>query len=179
MDTQNPEQNSPEVSPDEALPVETAEGQIAALTADRDRLACENGDLQDRLLRARAEFDNARRRMERERSEIFQFAAMDMVKQLLPVLDDFERALGAQTADKDYARGVELIYTRLFDNLKKQGLEPIEAKGKKFDPNVHEAVQRVETSDAEDQTVLEELQRGYQFKGKLLRPSWVKVAVQP
>ena len=164
---------------DENLPAETADGQLAALTAERDRLTAEKAELDDRLRRLWAEFDNARRRGERERSEFLQFAAMDLLRTLLPALDDFERAIKVETTDKEYAKGVELIYQRLSDILRKAGLEPIEAKGKRFDPSQHEAVQRVETAEAEDQTVLEELQRGYNFKGKLLRPAWVKVAVRP
>ena len=179
MDTQNPEPNVSDVSEDENLPVETAEGQIAALTAERDQLAAEKAELEDRMLRARAEFDNARRRAERERSEFLQFAAMDLVKQLLPVLDDFERALKVETADRDYAKGIELIYQRLVETLKKIGLEPIETAGQKFDPNLHQAVDRVETEEAEDMAILSEFQRGYNFKGKLLRPAMVKVAVRP
>jgi molecular chaperone GrpE len=179
VDIQNPDQNLSEVSADENLPAETLEGQIAALTADRDRLAAEKAELNDRMLRARAEFDNARRRSERERSDYLQFAAMDLVRDLLPVLDDFERALKVETADKEYAKGVELIYQRLYETLKKMGLEPISAEGKTFDPNVHEAVVRVQSDEAEDQTILGELQRGYTFRGKLLRPAWVKVAVRP
>jgi molecular chaperone GrpE len=104
---------------------------------------------------------------------------MDVVRNLLPFLDDFERALKTETADKEYAKGVELIYSRLSETLKRQGLEPIDTTGQKFDPNVHEAVLREQTEDAEDQTILGELQRGYNFKGKLLRPAWVKVAVRP
>ena len=155
------------------------EGRLAALAAERDQLASEKADLQDRLLRARAEFDNARRRGERERSEYLQFAAMDSVKDVLPVLDDFERALKVETADRDYAKGVELIYQRLFETLKKMGLEPIETAGQAFDPNLHQAVERVETDEAEDHTVVGEFQRGYNFKGKLLRPAMVRVAVKP
>ena len=108
-----------------------------------------------------------------------QFASMDLVKHLVPVLDDFERALKVETADRNYAKGVELIYQRLYEGLKKIGLEPIEAAGCTFDPNIHQAVERVETQDAEDQTILGEFQRGYNFKGKLLRPAMVKVAVRP
>jgi molecular chaperone GrpE len=179
VDNQNPDPNFPDVSSEETAPMETQDDEFTAVLAERDRLAAEKADLQDRLLRARAEFDNARRRAERERSDFLQFASMDMVRDLLPVLDDFERALKVPTADKEYARGVELIYNRFYENLKKLGLEPIPAEGKLFDPNVHEAVQRVETEDAEDQAILSELQRGYNFKGKLLRPAWVKVAVHP
>jgi molecular chaperone GrpE len=179
VDTEKPDQNLSDVSPDDDVPAETLEGQLAAVTADRDRLAAENAEANDRLRRAWAEFDNARRRAERDRSEFVQFAAMDVVRSLLPVLDDFERALKVETADKEYAKGVELIYQRFSDALKKLGLEPIETEGRKFDPNHHEAMQRVQTEEAEDQAILGELQRGYNFKGKLLRPAWVKVAVRP
>ena len=152
------------------------DGQLAAAIAERDQLIA---DMQDRLLRARAEFDNARRRAEREKSEYLQFAAMDLVKDLLPVLDDFERALQVETADRDYAKGVELIYQRMYDTLKKLGLEPVESVGKHFDPNLHQAVERVPTDEAQDQQILGEFSRGYNFKGKLLRPAMVRVAVKP
>ena len=177
MDTQNPDPKSA-VSPDD-VPADSLEAQLAAVTAERDRLAAEKAEVDDRLRRAWAEFENARRRAERERSDFLQFASADLVRNLLPVLDDFERALKTETVDKEYAKGVELIYQRLFDTLKRMGLEPIETEGKLFDPNHHEAVQREQTADAPDQTILGELQRGYNFKGKLLRPAWVKVAVHP
>jgi molecular chaperone GrpE len=178
VDTPNPEPNVSDVSADENLPVESAEGQMAALAAERDQLAAAKAELEDRMLRARAEFDNARRRGERERSDFLQFAAMDLVKELLPVVDDFERALKVETADRDYARGIELIYQRLVETLKKIGLEPIDTTGKLFDPNLHQAVDRVETGEAEDMAILCEYQRGYNFKGKLLRPAMVRVAVR-
>ena len=152
---------------------------LESVTAERDKLAAENAELEDRLLRARAEFQNARMRAERERSDYLQFASMDLVKQLLPMLDDFERAMRVETADREYAKGIELIYQRLFDALRKTGLEPIDTEGKTFDPNMHQAIERVETDEAEDQAILGEFQRGYKFKGKLLRPAMVKVAVRP
>jgi molecular chaperone GrpE len=179
VDTKKPDANISDVSPDVNLPSDTLEGQLATLAVERDQLAAEKADLSDRLLRARAEFDNARRRTERERSEFLQFAAMDLVKDVLPVLDDFERALKVETSDRNYAKGVELIYQRLYETLKKMGLEPIETAGKPFDPNLHQAVERVETDEARDQTVLGEFQKGYNFKGKLLRPAMVRVAVKP
>ena len=157
----------------------TIEGQLAAVTEERDRLSAEKAELEDRLLRSRAEFDNVRRRFERERSDFLQFAAMDLVKGILPVLDDVERALKVETADRNYAKGVELIYQRLYDTLKKMGLEPVEAAGRKFDPNLHQAVERVETDEVDDQAILGEFQRGYNFRGKLLRPAMVRVAVKP
>ena len=144
MDTQKPDS----CLSNDNVPATTVEGQLAAVTAERDRLAAEKADLHDRLLRARAEFDNARRRGERERSDFMQFAAMDLVRELLPVLDDFERALKVETADRNYAKGVELIYQRLYETLKRLGLEPIETEGKQFDPNRHEAVLRVQTEEA-------------------------------
>jgi len=161
------------------LPVVTPEAQIAALTAERDQLAVENADLKDRLLRSLADFDNFRRRAERDRSEYVQFAATEMVRDLIPVVDDFRRAMKVETADREYAKGIEMIYQRLMEMLKKAGLEVIEATGKPFDPNRHQAVDRVQTDDLPDQTVLEEYQSGYNFKGKLLRPAMVKVAVKP
>jgi molecular chaperone GrpE len=173
----NQEQSASEV--EEGLPDETPESQIAALTAERDQLAADKAELTDRLLRAMADFENFRRRAERDRSDFIQYAAMETVRDLLPVVDDFRRARKAETADKEYAKGVDLIYQRLWETLKKAGLEPIEAAGKPFDPNVHQAVDRVQSEDLPDQTVLEEYQSGYNFKGKLLRPAMVKVAVRP
>ena len=148
------------------------------VTAERDRLLIERADLQDRLLRRQAEFDNFRRRAEREKMDILEYANTETVRSLLPVLDDFERALKIESADKEYTRGMELIYQRLSDSLKKLGLEPITSLGQRFDPNIHHAVEKAETEDAEDDTVLEEYQRGYNFRSKLLRPARVKGAVR-
>ena len=177
MADDNQEQNASGVEED--LPVVTPEAQIAALTAERDQLAAEKADLKDRLLRTLADFDNFRRRAERDRSEYVQYAATEMVRDLIPILDDFRRAMKVETADKEYAKGIELIDQRLCEALKKAGLEPIEAAGKLFDPNLHQAVVRVQSEEVPDQTVLEEFQSGYNFKGKLLRPAMVKVAVKP
>jgi molecular chaperone GrpE len=177
VDIDKPQENSPDVS-DEAVGPPSLEAQLASITADRDQLAAEKADLQDRLLRGRAEFDNFRKRTERERSDYIQYAAMQMVKDILPVLDDFDRAIKVETGDREYAKGVELIYQRLFDSLKKMGLEPIDTEGQQFDPNVHQAVERVPSADADDQAILGEFQRGYNFKGRLLRPAMVRVAVR-
>jgi molecular chaperone GrpE len=179
VDTEKPDPTPSNVSSEENVPALTLEGQLAAVTAERDQLAREKAELQDRMLYARAEFDNARKRFEQQRSDYLQFAAMDLVREILPVMDDFERALKVETADRDYAKGVDLIYQRLSDNLKKMGLEPMETTGKLFDPNLHQAVERVQTDEAEDQAILGEFQRGYNFRGKLLRPAMVRVAVKP
>jgi molecular chaperone GrpE len=150
---------------------------LESVAAERDRLLEEKNDLMDRLLRRQAEFDNFRRRAEREKSDVLEFANTESVRAILPILDDFERALKTHTADKVYARGMELIYQRLSESLKKLGLEPITTKGQKFDPHVHHAVDMVETADVEEQTILDEYQPGYNFRGRLLRPAMVKVAV--
>lgn len=177
MADDNQEEKASEL--EENLPAVTAQAQIAALTAERDQLVAEKADLKDRLLRALADFDNFRRRAERDRSDYVQFANVEMVRDLIPILDDFRRAMKVETADKDYAKGIELIDQRLFETLRKAGLEPIEAAGKPFDPNLHQAVDRVQSDELPDQTVLEEYQSGYNFKGKLLRPAMVRVAVRP
>jgi molecular chaperone GrpE len=163
----DPPDNSP-ATPPQAL---------ESVIADRDRLIDENHELLDRLLRRQAEFENVRRRVEREKADILEFANTESVRAIVPILDDFERALKTHTNDKVYARGMELIYQRLADSLKKLGLEPITAKGQKFDPHVHHAVDMAETADVEEQTILDEYQPGYNFRGRLLRPAMVKVAV--
>jgi molecular chaperone GrpE len=170
---ENEQTNGEPVSPQ----LETVD--LGALTAERDQLAAEKAELQDRLLRKLAEFDNFRRRTDRELAERGDYAVGEAVHGLLPVLDDFERALKLKSGDDEYARGVELIYQRLFEALKKLGLEPIEAEGQPFDYNIHNAIEMVPTDETEDHTVLGDLQRGYHFRGRLLRPSMVRVAVKP
>ena len=133
---------------------------LASVVAERDQLAAEKVDMQDRLLRRMAEFDNYHRRAEKEKAEIREFSGMETIRLLLPVLDDFERALSTECADGEYAKGIELIYQRLRDGLLKLGLEPIEALGQAFDPYVHHAVETVAASDADDHSVIEELQKG-------------------
>jgi molecular chaperone GrpE len=161
-------------------PVESASAaEIAALTTERDQLARTKSELHDRALRLQAEFDNFRKRTEKDRSEFAQYAGMELIRELLPVLDNFELALKVDCTSKDYAKGIEMIYQRMADTLKKAGLEPIDAAGKQFDPNVHQAVERFPTDEAPEDTVVSEFQRGYMFKGKLLRASMVKVAVKP
>jgi molecular chaperone GrpE len=167
--------------PSETDSVSTQDGadSLAAVMAERDRLSTEVAALQDRILRTQAEFQNLRRRVEKEKVEFLEYAATEAVRALLPIVDDFERALKIESADREYVKGMELIYQRLVDSLKKLGLEPIASVGKPFDPHVHHAVEKKETEQAESDTILEEYQRGYNFKGRLLRPAMVKVAVSP
>ena len=151
---------------------------LEALAAERDKLQADKDELRDRLMRKQAEFENFRRRSTREKEEVVQFAAMETVRALLPVLDDFERALKLPAAGDDYRKGIELIHKRLQDTLVQMGVTPLDAQDKKFDPNFHQAVDTVKIAEGEDQTIVEEYQKGYEFKGRLLRPAMVKVAVR-
>jgi len=160
--------NSPAAA--EALSPET---ELQRLKAERDTLV-------DRLARAQAEFENARRRASKEQQDFRDYAAADAVKALLPALDSFERALeSGKSEGGDFRDGVELIYKQLQDALAKLGVRPIPAKGEPFDPHYHEAIELVETTDVPKHEFVEELQRGYKFKERLLRPAMVKVAKNP
>jgi molecular chaperone GrpE len=170
---------TPDKTPVESVSPEQLAAYVTELTAERDQLAREKAELQDRILRLQAEFDNFRKRTEKDRSEFAQYAGMEVVRDILPVLDNFELALKADCAGKDYVKGIEMIYDRLASSLKKLGLEAIDTTGARFDPHLHQAVEKVQTEEGEDHTVISDFQRGYKFKGKLLRPSMVKVAVRP
>jgi len=147
--------------------------------AELQKLKAERDSLLDRLARAQAEFENARRRAAKEQQDFRDYAAADAIKPLLPVLDSFERALQVKSQPADFRGGVELIYKQLQDALAKVGVRAIPAKGELFDPHVHEAIEMVETTEAADHEVIEELQRGYKIKDRLLRPAMVKVAKNP
>lgn len=165
--------------PAEAAAVEEAQPDPPdPLRIERDAFKTERDELKELLLRRQADFDNFRKRTEKERSEYVQYAGMEIVRELLPIFDDFDRARKVEGGTPDYTKGVEMIYGRMYETLKKLGLEPIETEGKSFDPHLHQAVERVETKDFPEGKILGEFQRGYHFKGKLLRPSMVKVAVR-
>jgi molecular chaperone GrpE len=125
------------------------------------------------LLQVRADFENYKRRTARHFEEVGDFAKSELLKKLLPIVDDFERALSFE--NNPYAEGMQMIYRQLIDFLKKEGVERMETVGKEFDPNLHEAVGWVESED-KDGIIVEEVQAGYTYKGKLLRPAKVKVA---
>jgi len=180
MDSKEPIVDSAEEESSESggsNPDSPAAQAFAVVSAERDRLIEEKNELLDRLRRRQAEFENSRRRAEREKADVLEYANTESARAILPIADDFERALKMESSDREYARGMELIYHRLSEALKKLGVEPIISKGQKFDPNIHHAVDMVETGDVEDHTILEEFQRGYNFRGRLLRPAMVKVAV--
>jgi molecular chaperone GrpE len=149
-------------------------------SSDLQKLKVERDTLIDRLARLQAEFENARKRATREQNDFREYAVADAIKALLPSLDSFERALQTGSAERsEFRGGIELIYKQLQDALQKLGLRAVPAKGEPFDPHLHEAIEMVETTDAADHEILEELQRGYKLKDRLLRPSMVKVARNP
>src|ERR1700733_1724123 len=148
----------------------------SGIERELQRLKAERDSLLDRLARAQAEFDNARKRAAKEQQEYRDYAVTDALKTLLPVVDSLERALQVQSGGAEFRSGVELIHKQLHDALAKLSVHPIAAKGEPFDPRFHEAIEMVETTEAPDHQVIEELQRGYKFKNRLLRPAMVKVA---
>lgn len=142
-----------------------------------ERLQKEKDELRDRLLRLSAEFDNYRKRIDRERRETSERAVAGVLEDLLPVIDDFERALKADASSGDtYREGVSLIHRQLMDVLTRRGVTPIEAVGTDFDPHVHQAVAYEESPGHREGQVVEEMRRGYRIGDRLLRPAMVKVA---
>jgi molecular chaperone GrpE len=150
----------------------------AASESELTDLQRERDDYKDRWLRKGAEFDNYRKRIERERREQADQSVVDLLEELLLVVDDFDRALTVDAGEGGgaYRKGVELIHGKLHDLLRKQGLKPIDAVGADFDPNVHQAVMHEESPDHREGEVIGELRKGYTLKDRLLRPAMVKVA---
>jgi molecular chaperone GrpE len=127
-----------------------------------------------------ADFENARKRAVKEQEDFREYAAFETIKSLLPVLDSFERALKESSSEHtDSRRGMELIYKQLMDSLFKIGVRPIDATGARFDPGIHQALGTIYSTLVQDQCVIEQLQRGYRFKDRLLRPAMVMVARRP
>lgn len=134
-------------------------------------------DYFNRLARMQADFDNFRRRTQKEREELIKYASEQLILSLLPVMDNFQRALEAKDEDpRKVIEGVEMIFRQIEDVLNREGLEPIPAVGGEFDPSRHEAVMQEEAGEHPDNTVTQELRRGYYLKGKVIRPAMVKVA---
>jgi len=157
-----------------AQPPADPQQEIELLKKERD-------GLHDRLLRKQAEFENYRKRMDREKSDFMQFASADLMKELLNVLDSFELALknaASQNSEQNVLRGFELIYKQIEDTLARFGLKPIEVKGKKFDPHFHQAVSTEAKDEVEENTVIQEMRKGYLLNGRLLRPAMVSVAAK-
>ena len=154
-------------------PSSDAEVEIQKLIEERD-------SLQDRLLRRQAEFENYRKRADRERNEYVQSASAELVRELLNVLDSFDLAIrnasSEGSAGEDMLRGLDLVYKQFLDTLGRFGLKAIEAKGQTFDPNFHQAISTVPSDEAPENTVVEEFRRGYTLNGKLLRAAMVSVS---
>lgn len=152
--------------------VETA-SEVAGKEAEE--LKAKLADAEERLLRLRADFENFRRRTRQEKEELSKVVAQDILKGMLPCIDNFERALGQAKELESFKNGMDMIYKQFMEALKANGLEVIETKDVKFDPNFHQAVMRVENPELEDDTITMEMQKGYMVKGKVIRPSMVQV----
>ena len=152
----------------------TADAEMAKVSADLE-------ELRQTLLRRQADFDNYRKRIEKERFEDSKRATARVIEGLIPVIDGFEHALAAhrEAEYENYRKGFELIYKQLLDNITKLGAERIEPVGKPFDPHLHQAVDRAETTEHADGTILQVFQAGYVYHGRVLRPAMVRVAVHP
>jgi len=170
VDSSELEQSAESVAADTAK----ANAEMSKLTADLE-------DLRQTLLRRQADFDNYRKRIEKERFEDAKRATARLVEGLIPVIDGFEHALAAhrEAEYENYRKGFELIYKQLLDHLAKLGVERLDPVGKPFDPHLHQAVDRAETKDLDDGTILQVFQPGYVFHGRVLRPAMVRVAVHP
>lgn len=164
---------------DESHEIEIIKNKIRKREKEIRQLKKEKNELKDKYLRIAAEIENLRKRVEREKNEFYQYSLSEFLRELLVVLDNFERALESmsQKDDKSFREGMRFIYKQYLDLLMKKGLKPIEIKDKKFDPNLHQAFMTVESEDVEEPEVGEEFQKGYALHDRLLRPSLVKVIV--
>src|SRR6266478_2386791 len=173
------ERDNQESKQRESAEAEAVSAENVRADADVAKLATDLEDLRQTLLRRQADFDNYRKRIERERAEDAKRTTARVVEALIPIVDGFEHALAAhrEAEYENYRKGFELIYKQLRDNLAKLGVERIEPLGQHFDPHSHQAMDRTETNQAEDGTILQVYQPGYVFHGRVLRPAMVRVAV--
>jgi len=181
---EKPAESGPEMTALEKRLAEKAvlepEEEVPAGPGTMDEARAEIGDLSERLLRLQADFENFRKRAQREKDEARQFANQSLIEKQLPVLDNFEMALAAvKDADPAIRDGVQMIYDQLLGILRDAGVETIDAKGVRFDPNLHEAISQQETTEVEVGTVVEQVQRGYRLHERLVRPARVVVAKAP
>jgi molecular chaperone GrpE len=169
------------VSRGDESPENSGESESFRADADVAKLATDLEDLRQTLLRRQADFDNYKKRTEKERAEDSKRTAARLIEALIPVIDGFEQALAAhrEAEYESYRRGFELIYKQLLENISKLGAERVDPTGKPFDPHLHQAMDRTETDEREDGTVLQVFQPGYVFHGRVLRPAMVRVAVHP
>ena len=179
MDDRNDSAGASEQFPDEK-PAAAADS-APSLDTETAKLAADLDELRQTLLRRQADFDNYRKRIEKERADDARRATARLVEGLIPVIDGFEHALAAHREKEyeNYRKGFELIYKQLLDNVAKLGVERVDPTGKQFDPHSHQAMDRTETSEHEDGTIVHTFQPGYVFHGRVLRPAMVRVAVNP
>ena len=162
---------------DAAIPTDDPADAAAALDAPGDDAARERDAFRDQLLRTRADFDNYRKRVERDRAQMIARASEDALRDILPIIDDLERALAADADTSDrFHQGVQMIHKQMLDLLARRGLEPIEAIGQDFDPNIHEAVAYEPAAGRREGEIIGELRKGYRIGERLVRPSMVRVA---
>jgi molecular chaperone GrpE len=157
----------------------SGDGAAAQLQSEVERLKGERDQLVDRLARLQAEFENARKREARERADFRDFAISGAVEQFLPVLDNFQLALGSSGSLEQLRGGIELIVKQMEDVLRGLNVQPVETVGARFDPRVHEALESVERNDLPDHQVMEEVRRGYRIRDRLLRPALVRIVNNP
>lgn len=173
--TEASSENKEEANEEASKNADTAENEVD-LQAELEKLTAEVKEKSDKALRLQADFENFRRRTSKEKDELAAVVTQGVMKDMLPLLDNFERAMAAETTDMEaFQKGVEMIFTQFQEVLKKNGLEHIETEGKKFDPNFHQAVMRVQNDKLEDDDIAQELQKGYMVKGRVIRPSMVQV----
>jgi len=176
LDHELPPAEDGDSPPDQATTPQNA-GAATDAESELEKIKAERAAYLDRAARIQAEFENFRKRQAREQQDFREYAVADAIKSLLPILDSLDRALKTKAVSlEDFRSGIELIDKQFHDALVKLGVEPLEAEGQPFDPNFHQAVQMVETDEVADNHVIDELQRGYKLKDRLLRPAMVRVA---
>lgn len=181
-ESKNPEEMQEQETSEEEMIEQEAGGDAQAEETEKDEKEKKDKkteqieELTDRLQRTMAEFDNYRKRTEKEKASMYVIGAKEVVEKILPVVDNFERGLAAAQEGDAFAEGMQMVYKQLMSALSEMGVQPIEALGQAFDPNLHNAVMHVEDPEAGENTIVEELQRGYLYKDFVVRHSMVKVA---
>ena len=177
----NSDSSGANAAADSSADTNSSETEYASADAEVGKLAKDLEDLRQTLLRRQADFDNYRKRVEKERSEDSRRSTARVIEGLIPVVDSFEQALALHREPEyeNYRKGFELIHKQLIDNIAKLGAERIDPIGMTFDPHLHQAMDRTETRDKDEGTILQVFQPGYLFHGRVLRPAMVRVAVHP
>lgn len=170
-----------EVENEEVEKVEEIKNEEVILTEEQmkiEALETEVKELSDRLIRVQADYDNFRRRTKQEKEAAAKYKAQNLIEEIIPAIDNFDRAIGVNAESQEakaVLQGMEMVYRQLADALKNEGLEVIESVGQSFNPHLHQAVTQVETDEFESNHIVEELQKGYKLRDRVIRPSMVKV----